>query len=82
MFDAILFDNEGLVDTEDLYFRANQETLAGVGIDLDAATYVELFARGAGRLALGARRGLAPADVEALRPPRWRTSSWSTSPTP
>jgi len=43
VFDAILFDNDGvLVDTEPLYFRANQETLAGVGIDLDAATYVEL----------------------------------------
>ena len=59
VFDAILFDNDGvLVDTEHLYFRANQETLARVGIDLDAATYVELFlreGRGAWHLARDAR---------------------------
>ena len=46
MFDAILFDNDGvLVDTEHLYFRANQEALAGVGIQLDADAYVQLFLR-------------------------------------
>ena len=57
VFDAILFDNDGvLVDTEHLYFRANQEALAGVGIDLDAAAYVAAVpARRNGRLAPRAR---------------------------
>ena len=74
MFDAILFDNDGvLVDTEHLYFRANQETLAGVGIDLDAATYVELFLReGRGAWHLARERGVATADIEALRAARDR----------
>ena len=36
MFDALLFDNDGvLVDTEALYFRANREALATVGVELD-----------------------------------------------
>lgn len=72
MFDAILFDNDGvLVDTEHLYFRANQETLAGVGIHLDAAAYVELFLReGRGAWHLARERGFGPADVDALRAAR------------
>jgi HAD superfamily hydrolase (TIGR01509 family) len=74
VFDAILFDNDGvLVDTEHLYFRATREALAGVGIDLDAATYVELFLRqGKGAWHLARERGLAPADVDALRAARDR----------
>ena len=74
MFDAILFDNDGvLVDTEHLYFRANQEALAGVGIDLDAAAYVQLFLReGTGAWHLARERGLGPADVDALRAARDR----------
>jgi HAD superfamily hydrolase (TIGR01509 family) len=72
VFDAILFDNDGvLVDTEHLYFRANQEALAGVGIDLDAAAYVELFLRqGKGAWHLARERGLGPADIDALRAAR------------
>ena len=72
MFDAILFDNDGvLVDTEHLYFRANQEALAGVGITLDAATYVELYLReGRGAWHLARERGLGPADIDALRAAR------------
>ena len=74
MFDAILFDNDGvLVDTEHFYFRANQEALAGVGIDLDAAAYVELFLReGRGAWHLARERGLGPADIDALRAARDR----------
>ncbi len=46
MFDAILFDNDGvLVDTEALYFRANREALATVGVALDEPTYVQYFLR-------------------------------------
>ena len=74
MFDAILFDNDGvLVDTEHLYFRANQEALAGVGIDLDAAAYVQLFLReGTGAWHLARARGLGPADIDVLRAARDR----------
>jgi HAD superfamily hydrolase (TIGR01509 family) len=74
VFDAILFDNDGvLVDTEHLYFRANREVLAGVGVDLDADAYVELFLReGRGAWHLASARGLAPADIAALRAARDR----------
>ena len=74
MFDAILFDNDGvLVDTEHLYFRANQEALAGVGIQLDADAYVQLFLReGRGAWHLARERGLGPADIDALRAARDR----------
>jgi len=77
VFDAILFDNDGvLVDTEHLYFRANQEALAGVGIDLDAAAYVELFLReGRGAWHLARERGIGPADIDALRAARDRRYS-------
>jgi len=77
VFDAILFDNDGvLVDTEHLYFRANQEALAGIGIDLDAAAYVDLFLReGRGAWHLARERGLGPADIDALRAARDRRYS-------
>lgn len=45
-FEAILFDNDGvLVDTEELYFAANREALAAIGIALSESEYVELFLR-------------------------------------
>jgi HAD superfamily hydrolase (TIGR01509 family) len=68
-FDAILFDNDGvLVDTEELYLRANREALAPFGVPLDRAAYVALFlsdsrgawdllrARGVGEPAIAAAR--------------------------
>jgi HAD superfamily hydrolase (TIGR01509 family) len=71
-FDAILFDNDGvLVDTEGLYFRANRDVLAGIGITLDEAQYVELFlrtGRGAWHLAEAAGHdGLAVDRLRATR---------------
>jgi HAD superfamily hydrolase (TIGR01509 family) len=74
VFDAILFDNDGvLVDTEHLYFQANQEALAGIGVQLDADAYVELFLRqGRGAWHLARERGLGEADVDALRTARDR----------
>jgi HAD superfamily hydrolase (TIGR01509 family) len=61
------------VDTEHLYFRANREALAGVGIDLDEAMYVEHFLReGTGAWHLAEARGLAGDDIEALRAARDR----------
>ena len=39
-FDAIFFDNDGvLVDTEPLFLEATQEVLATVGIDLSVDLY-------------------------------------------
>lgn len=74
MFDAILFDNDGvLVDTEALYFRANQEALATVGVVLDEATYVEYFLRqGLGAWHLAEARGVSPEGIAELRAARDR----------
>jgi HAD superfamily hydrolase (TIGR01509 family) len=73
-FAAILFDNDGvLVDTEELYFRATREVLAGIGADLDQAGYVEWFLRGSqGMAPLATARGLDAAAIEALRAVRTR----------
>jgi HAD superfamily hydrolase (TIGR01509 family) len=73
-FDAILFDNDGvLVDTEALYFRANREALASVGVELDEATYVEYFLReGLGAWHLAEARGITPAGIAELRAVRDR----------
>jgi HAD superfamily hydrolase (TIGR01509 family) len=75
MFEAILFDNDGvLVDTEALYFRANREALASVGVELDEATYVELFLReGLGAWHLAEARGIDPAGIAELRAVRDRS---------
>ncbi len=72
MFDAILFDNDGvLVDTEAFYFQANREILAGVGVTLAEADYVELFLReGLGAWHLAEARGHTGAQIEALRAAR------------
>jgi HAD superfamily hydrolase (TIGR01509 family) len=69
MFDAILFDNDGvLVDTERLYFAANRDVLASAGITLTEEEYVEFFLRqGIGAWHLAVARGLAPDVIEALR---------------
>jgi HAD superfamily hydrolase (TIGR01509 family) len=74
MWDAILFDNDGvLVDTEGLYFRANREVLAGVGVELSEADYVELFLReGLGAWHLAEARGHSATRIEALRAARDR----------
>jgi HAD superfamily hydrolase (TIGR01509 family) len=74
--EAIFWDNDGvLVDTERLYYRANREVLATVGVDLSEADYVELFLRqGRGAWHLARERGLLEAEAtfipgveEALR---------------
>lgn len=72
-FEAILFDNDGvLVDTERLYLQATREVLAGAGVALTEADYVELFlrtARGAWHLI---DRQLDEAARAALRAARDR----------
>ena len=73
-FAAILFDNDGvLVDTEALYFRANREILATIGVALDEAAYIELFLRsGRGAWHLAEALGHAEDAVRALRAARDR----------
>jgi HAD superfamily hydrolase (TIGR01509 family) len=73
-FEAILFDNDGvLVDTERLYFQANRELLARVGIALDEAAYVELFLRdNLGAWHLAEARGVTREAITALRVARDR----------
>jgi HAD superfamily hydrolase (TIGR01509 family) len=74
VFDAILFDNDGvLVDTEGLYFQANREVLASVGVDLDQEGYVQWFLREArGAWHLAEARGLDSGAIETLRAARDR----------
>jgi HAD superfamily hydrolase (TIGR01509 family) len=59
MIKAIFWDNDGvLVDTEGLFFRANQETLAGAGIFLSREQFIEIsLARGESVLQLAAKPG-------------------------
>lgn len=73
-WEAILFDNDGvLVDTEALYFLANREALAPVGIALEPSDYVELFLRtGRGAFHLAEARGVSPAEIAGLRAARDR----------
>lgn len=49
MIEAILWDNDGvLVDTEEMFFLATRDTLAGAGVDLTREQYIE-FALTSGR---------------------------------
>ncbi|PKN69123.1 MAG: HAD family hydrolase [Deltaproteobacteria bacterium HGW-Deltaproteobacteria-12] len=59
MIQAIFWDNDGvLVDTEGLFFRANEETLAGVGISLGWEQFAEIsLARGESVLQIAAKPG-------------------------
>jgi HAD superfamily hydrolase (TIGR01509 family) len=42
MIEAILWDNDGvLVDTEEMFFLATRDTLAGAGVDLTREQYIE-----------------------------------------
>jgi HAD superfamily hydrolase (TIGR01509 family) len=72
MIKAIFWDNDGvLVDTEHLYCEATRRVLAGVGVDLTAALFHELFLvqnRGAWHLAEAA--GVGPDALARLRASR------------
>jgi len=75
-FEAILFDNDGvLVDTERLYLQATREVLAGAGVTLTDADYVELFlrsARGAWHLIQAPLDEAALAALRAARDRRYQ----------
>jgi HAD superfamily hydrolase (TIGR01509 family) len=68
-FDAILFDNDGvLVDTEELYYAANRQALGAVGIRLTEADYTELFLRtGQGAWTLLEAHGYTREAIQAWR---------------
>ncbi|PKN53751.1 MAG: HAD family hydrolase [Deltaproteobacteria bacterium HGW-Deltaproteobacteria-13] len=59
MIKAIFWDNDGvLVDTEGIFFRANQKVLAGLGIPLEARQFEEIsLARGESVMRLAANPG-------------------------
>jgi HAD superfamily hydrolase (TIGR01509 family) len=69
---TVLWDNDGvLVDTEFLYFRATQEVLASVGIELTQEQFVEISLKlGRSAFELVAQRGLSFERVERLREAR------------
>lgn len=67
--DALLWDNDGvLVDTEPLYLRANQETLAEIGIELGEDVYRNVSLRqGRSVFDLAADRGVTKDEIDTLR---------------
>jgi HAD superfamily hydrolase (TIGR01509 family) len=68
MLKAIFWDNDGvLVDTEHLYFEANRDTLADIGVALDAETFVELSLRQGRSVFELVRDRLDAVEVERLR---------------
>jgi HAD superfamily hydrolase (TIGR01509 family) len=69
MIQAIFWDNDGvLVDTERLYFEATRRVLAGIGVDLTEALFVEtLMVRAVGPWHLAVEKGVPEEDVPVLK---------------
>ena len=69
---TVLWDNDGvLVDTERLYFRATQEVLASVGVELTQKRFTEVsLKQGRSAFELVAQQGLSLDRVEQLREAR------------
>ena len=72
MLNALLWDNDGvLVDTEPLFFRATQASLAEVGIALSQAQFEEFsLRRGQSCFVLAEEQGFSSDEVEGIR--AWR----------
>jgi len=68
-FDAILFDNDGvLVDTEPLFLQATRELLATVGVALEARDYHDISMRhGRSVFDLASARGVSDEAIRTLR---------------
>ncbi|HKU41074.1 MAG TPA: HAD family phosphatase [Polyangiales bacterium] len=66
---ALLWDHDGvLVDTEKLYFQANREILAEVGVELSEADYRRyLLIANSGAWHLAAERGCSAAEIADLK---------------
>ena len=69
MFDGIFWDNDGvLMETEQLYYRANAEALARVGVELSLDAFREIsLRRGESVLELAAGPGQTAGAARALR---------------
>jgi HAD superfamily hydrolase (TIGR01509 family) len=74
MFSAIFWDNDGvLMETEHLYYRANVEALAGVGVRLTMKTFREIsLQRGESVLDLAGLTNGEAADLRRRRDIRYR----------
>ncbi|MCY4130092.1 MAG: HAD family phosphatase [Gammaproteobacteria bacterium] len=69
----ILFDHDGvLVNTEPLYFRATQECVADLGVDLRLGDYLAMMAEGKNAWELARRSG---ANESAIDQARYRRNS-------
>ena len=69
----ILFDHDGvLVDTEPLYFRATQQALADLEVDLELDDYLQLQAHGANAWERASDRGASDEEIAAGRAARNR----------
>jgi HAD superfamily hydrolase (TIGR01509 family) len=67
MIEAILWDNDGvLVDTEGLYFAANREILAELGVELTHSLFADYSLR-QGRTVFDLVEGLAADQFEHMR---------------
>ncbi len=71
-FKAIFWDNDGvLVDTEQLYFAATKQVLAGIGIELTKEMYIDLLlVRGMGAWHLALEKGFTKPETDKLRDKR------------
>ena len=74
---GILWDNDGvLVDTERLYYLANQQVLAEAGFKLNLSDYTKLYLENnKGAWGMLAERGFSEAEVGRLRAKRNRLYS-------
>lgn len=72
MIKAVFWDNDGvLVDTEKLYFQANQETLHQAGIEFSLAQFQELsLKQGLSVLRLAEKHGRNSSEIDQLREER------------
>jgi len=72
MIKAIFWDNDGvLVNTEELYFKANRQILSTIGIKLTKEKFIEFFLiQGRGAWHLAEEKGLIKNEIEILRQKR------------
>ena len=72
MIKAIFWDNDGiLVDTEQYYYRATKDVLAGVGADLTLELFAELLLKQAkGAWHLATEQGCSKQEVDELHKQR------------
>jgi len=77
MVKAILWDNDGvLVDTEKLYFKASQEVLSEVGIDLTTELFIQIsMTQGRSVFELASAQGIGPEVIDRLHTDRNRRHS-------